>query len=89
MSKTPINFDYSTADLEDFVRNVEGLNLIYRGRMVGALRSEDKEMVKLAEIFREAYRREINEDIRLMTPAFSTGFAALFAMNGGSPSQLF
>jgi hypothetical protein len=75
-------------DLEGYIKEVEGLNLVYRGQMLKALRSDDNEMVKLGEVFAEAYNRQVKEDIRLMSPAFLAGFMPLFIMNGGKIEQL-
>jgi hypothetical protein len=81
-------FDFTTGDLEDFLRNVQGLNLSYRSRMLRALKAEHNEMVLLGEVFAEANNREVDEGIRLMDPAFRQGFLTLFLMNGGSIGQL-
>lgn len=88
MAQNATTFDFNSGDLEDFVRNVTGLNLIYRGKMLKALRSEDNEMVKLGVIFQEIRNREVTEDIRLMDPDFSAGFTTLFIMNGGKMEHL-
>lgn len=85
-------FDYSTADLWMFLHNVEGLNFLYRGRMLGVLRREENEMVELGKIFQEITKRE-GEEIEsaapeLVTPEFIEGFLRLFYMNGGTVAQL-
>lgn len=82
------DFDFNTGDLENFVRNVNGLNLSYRTRMAKALKAEENEMVLLGEIFAEANNREVDEGVRLMSPAFRQGFLTLFIMNGGRIEQL-
>lgn len=87
MATTPTEFDFSTGDFGAFLRNVGGLNFMYRGQMLKALASEDKEIFKLGEIFKEINEREINEDIRLTSPAFRQGFLTLFIMNGGDLEQ--
>lgn len=88
MATTADKFDYTTADLEDFLRNVEGLNFLYRGRMIKALRREENEMVELGKIFQEIIKREDNEDVRLAAPEFIEGFLRLFSLNGGTVAQL-
>lgn len=87
MSKTLEGY-ISGGDLEGYIQNVEGLNLIYRGQMLKALRSDDNEMVKLGTIFAEINNREVDEGVRLMSPAFLQGFITLFVMNGGTIAQL-
>lgn len=81
-------FDYSTGDLWMFLHNVEGLNFLYRGRMLGVLRREENEMVELGKIFQEIIKRENTEDVRLASPEFIEGFLRLFSMNGGTVAQL-
>lgn len=75
-------------DLEGYIKDVEGLNRVYRGQMLKALRSKDNEMVKLGAIFAEVNNREVDEGVRLMSPAFLQGFITLFVMNGGTIAQL-
>lgn len=87
MSKTLEGY-IAGGDLEGYIQNVEGLNLIYRGQMLKALRSDDNEMVKLGTIFAEINNREVDEGVRLMSPAFLQGFITLFVMNGGTIAQL-
>lgn len=87
MAKTVETF-LREADLEGFIREGEGLNLSYRTRMLKALASEDNEMTKLGEIFKEAHNRQVDEDIRLMEPAFITVFMALYVINGGDTDTL-
>ena len=87
MTKTLAGY-IADGDLEGYLQHVAGLNLIYRGQMLKALRSDDNEMVKLGAIFAEVNNREVNEDIRLMSPAFRAGFLPLFIMNGGKVEQL-
>jgi len=83
MAQNASTFDYSTGDLEEFVRHVTGLNLVYRGRILKAIRSEDNEMVKVAEIVAEIRKREAKEGVRLWNHEFEAGFVTLFNMNGG------
>lgn len=83
MAQEPKDFDFGTADLEAFLTNVTGLNIIYRNKMRAVLKSEDNEMPRLWELFTEANNREVDEGVRLMTPDFRQGFIKLYLMNGG------
>lgn len=83
MAQEAKDFDFGTADLEAFLTNVTGLNIIYRNKMRSVLASEENEMPRLWELFTEANNREVDEGVRLMTPEFRQGFLTLFIMNGG------
>lgn len=87
MAKTAEQY-IAEGDLEGYIKDVNGLNLVYRGQMLKALRSDDNEMVKLGAVFAEINNREVDEGVRLMSPAFRAGFLPLFVMNGGTIAQL-
>ena len=82
------DFDFGTADMEKFLTEVVGLNIVVRNKMRGALRREENEMVVLREIFDETVRREEQEGVHLMTPAFRAGFITLFNMNSTGGNQI-
>jgi hypothetical protein len=83
MAQDAKDFDFGTADLETFLKDVTGLNIIYRNKMLAALKSEDDEMSRLWEIFEEINTLEVDKGIRHMTPEFRQGFVTLYIMNGG------
>lgn len=82
------DFDFGTGDMEKFLREVIGLNIVVRNKMRGALLREENEMIVLREIFDETVRREEQDDIRLMTPEFRTAFITLFNMNASPQNQI-
>lgn len=81
MSQEVKDFDFGTADLEAFLDNVIGMNIIFRNKMRSALKGEVNEMTRIREIFDDITLREETQDVSLMTPAFRTGFITLFNMN--------
>lgn len=84
MAQDAKDFDFETADLEAFLKNVTGCNIIYRNRMRSILKSEDNEMSRLWALFTEMNNREADEEgLRLMSPEFRRGFITLYLMNGG------
>lgn len=82
------DFDFGTGDLEAFLKDVPGLNILFRNKMRGVLKREENEMPQLREIFDEIVRREEEDDVKLMTPAFRTGFITLFNMNASAEHQI-
>lgn len=81
MAQQAKDFDYSTGDMEAFLTNVVGMNLIFRNRMRAILKSEDNEMPRIKELFITMVCREEEEGIRLMSEDFKVGFVKLFNMN--------
>lgn len=86
MAQDAKDFDFGTADLEAFIANVTGLNLIYRNNMLRILKSEEIEMPRLWELFEEANNREADEGVHLMTSEFRRGFLTLYMMNAKIPN---
>ena len=88
MSQEPATFNFDSADLEAYLRDVNGLTVMFRMKMLSALASEENEMGKVGEIFADINNLEVDEGIQHMTPAFRQGFLTLFIMNGGKIEQL-
>lgn len=82
------DFDFGTGDMEAFLKDVTGLNILFRNKMRGVLKREENEMPRLREIFDDIVRREEEDDVKLMTPAFREGFITLFNMNASNEHQI-
>lgn len=79
------NFDFGTGDLEAYLETVNGLNIIYRNKMLGILkRGKEQEISEMAEI-----RNTFDEIMSLgeqghgfnMTQPFRAGFITVYNMN--------
>lgn len=89
MAQDVKDFDFETADLQAYLENVKGLNIVYRNKMLGILKSENNEMPRMAEFLNNLDRQAEGFDkdgnpitpVNLMTPAFRAGFVTLFNMN--------
>jgi hypothetical protein len=75
-------------NLDDHLKNSLGLNIVYRGKMRAILKSEDNEMPRLKELFKEITRRQADEGIRIMTPNFEKSFIDLYNQNVKPEDQL-
>lgn len=82
------DFDFATGDLEAYLADVTGINVIYRNKMRGVLKSEHNEMRRLKAYFEEIVRREDQENITLMTPAYRKGFVTLYNLNAKQASRI-
>lgn len=82
------DFDFGTGDMEAFLKDVTGLNILFRNKMRGVLKREENEMPRLREIFDDIVRREEEDDVKVMTPAFREGFITLFNMNASNEHQI-
>ena len=82
------DFDLTSGDLEAYLADVTGINIIYRNKMRNVLKSERNEMRRLKAYFEEIVRREDQESITLMTPAYRQGFVILYNMNAKQESHI-
>lgn len=81
MAQQVKDFDFASGDMEAFLDNVQGMNIVFRTKMRSILKSEDNEMPRMRELFITMVRRQEEEGIHLMTEEFKTGFVRLFNMN--------
>jgi hypothetical protein len=88
MAQQAKDFDFASGDLEAFLDNVVGMNIVYRNRMRGILKSEDNEMPRMRELFITMVRREEIENVHLMNDEFKAGFVKLFNMNANQEMQI-
>lgn len=82
------DFDFTTGDLEAYLADVAGINVIYRNKMRSVLKSEHNEMRRLKAYYEEIVSREDQENIILMTPAYRKGFVTLYNMNAKQESHI-
>ena len=88
MAQQVNDFDFASGDMEAFLANVVGMNIVYRNRMRAILKSEDNEMPRMRELFITMVRREETENVHLMNEDFKAGFVALFNMNANQEMQI-
>lgn len=73
--------DLEQHDMEQHLSTSKGLNIIYRTKMRSILKSEDNEMPRLKELYKEITRRQNEEGVRLMTPQFEKTFITIYNNN--------
>ena len=88
MAQQVKDFDFTSGDMEAFLANVTGMNIVFRTKMRSILKSEDNEMPRMRELFITMVRRQEDEGIRLMSEEFKTGFVKLFNMNANADMQI-
>jgi hypothetical protein len=88
MSQQTKDFDFASGDMEAFLNDVVGINILFRNRMRAILKSEDNEMPRMRELFITMVRREESEGVHLMNEDFKAGFVKLFNMNANKEMQI-
>lgn len=88
MAQQAKDFDFTSGDMEAFLNEVVGINIVFRNRMRAILKSEDNEMPRMRELFMTMVRREEAEGVHLMKEDFKAGFVKLFNMNARADMQL-
>jgi hypothetical protein len=88
MSQQAKDFDFASGDMEAFLNDVVGINILFRNRMRAILKSEDNEMPRMRELFITMVRREESEGVHLMNEDFKAGFVKLFNMNANKEMQI-
>lgn len=78
-TKTVEQFDFASADLEDYVNSVEGFNVFYRRNMQRHLAAD--EMLAMKVEFETITALQLKYGGGIMTPAYHAGFITLFNMN--------
>lgn len=88
MAQQVKEFNFASGNIEAFLANVVGMNIVYRNRMRNILKSEDNEMPRMRELFITMVRRQEAENVHLMNEDFKTGFVKLFNMNATQEMQI-
>lgn len=88
MAQQVKDFDFASGDMEAFLNDVVGINIVFRNRMRAILKSEDNEMPRMRELFITMVRREEAEGVHLMNEDFKAGFVKLFNMNANKEMQI-
>lgn len=88
MAQQVKDFDFTSGDMEAFLDEVVGINIVFRNRMRAILKSEDNEMPRMRELFITMVRREEAEGVHLMKEDFKAGFVKLFNMNANQEMQI-
>lgn len=83
-------FDYLSGDLNAYLNTVNGLDPIFREKMLNALHSDHHQMDRIKMILSQI-TFEIEQNLRfdLMTKPFFTGFTAVFNMNAHPEYRIF
>jgi hypothetical protein len=86
-SVEPGEFDYSSNDLNDYLKTVKGVNVIYRKKMYNALNSDNNEMARLKSVYDDTLEADQGRNA-LMTEEFKDGFTRLYNNNVTTDQQI-
>lgn len=86
--KNAKHFNFASGDLEAYLNEVNGINIVYRNKMRSILKSEENEMPRIKALYNTIMERKAAEGVNLMNDDFREGFVKLFNMNANADNQI-